>query len=209
VELITDWKHKCELKLLVCQPNPLRPDRVTIGFVLRDTNPDSPRVEVRLADKLRAVRCICPDADLEAIEGTLIGLSLVLKNITDFESYLQNLPADFPSDIALLSGGAVLTDSMDAEAELFEKHYLLPMAPGNGAGKSLADNETGRPYILRKMQEAFRNVGAWNFIAKEIPIDKYTFKSDPLKIDFNYTKRETSQQALAACRIRRQRLRQS
>jgi hypothetical protein len=67
-----EWKYKCEWKVLVC--NPLRPDRVTIGFVLRDTNPDSPRVEVRLAENLRAFRCLHPHVDIEAIEGTMLDL---------------------------------------------------------------------------------------------------------------------------------------
>ena len=189
---MTDWKHKCELQLLVCQPNPLRPDRVTVGFVLRDTNPDSPRVEVRLSEDLRAIRCIYPDADLEAIEGTLLDLSSVLKNVTDFESYLQNLPADFPADFSLVSGGAVLTDSMEAEAELFEDQYLSILK----AGASERERESGRPYIVRQMQQAFRNVGAWNFVTKETPVEKYTFKGDPLKIDFGYTNGGINQQRL-------------
>ena len=39
VELMAEkkeFRHKCELRLLVCEPSPLRPDRVTVGFVLRD-----------------------------------------------------------------------------------------------------------------------------------------------------------------------------
>jgi hypothetical protein len=195
-----DWKHKCELKVLVCQPNPLRPDRVTVGFVLRDTNPDSPRVEVRLADNLRAVRCIYPDADLEAIEGTLVDLSSILKNVTDFESYLQNLPADFPADFALISGGAVLTDSMESEAKLFEEQYLLTQHAGiaiaDGQNANTKETHSGRPYIRRKMQEAFIHFGVWDFITKDLPVDKYTFKGDPLRIDFSYSKRETKQKRM-------------
>jgi hypothetical protein len=186
-----DWKHKCELKVLVCQPNPLRPDRVTVGFVLRDTSPESPRIEIRLADNLRAIRCIYPDADLEAIEGTLQNLASVLKNVTDFDSYLQHLVADFPADFALMPGGAVLTDSMESEIALLEKQYLLSMVSGDHRS-SRQPAEIGRAYILRKMQKAFVHFGAWNFITKDLPIDRYTFKGDPLKIDFGFTKRDTT-----------------
>src|SRR3954471_14005232 len=109
------FKHKCELRLLVCEPNPLRPDRVTVGFVLRDINGDTPRVEVRLASNLRAIQCIYPEADLEAIEGTLLDMEPILKNVTDFEQYLQNMPADCPVDFSLLPETALLTDSIEDE----------------------------------------------------------------------------------------------
>ncbi len=184
-----EWKHRCELQLLVCEPDPLRPDRVTVGFVLRDTNPEAPRVEVRFAQDLRRVQCIYPDVDMEALQGTLADLESVLKNVTDFEKYLQNLPADFPLDFALLSKGAVLTDSMEMEIERFVPQYLTSRVSLDAAAVRERNAESityGRAYLLRKMQESFRNVGALNFLATDIPVDRYTFKGDTSAIDFGY-----------------------
>jgi hypothetical protein len=183
-----EFKHRCELRLLVCEPNPLRPDRVTVGFVLRDTNAETARVEVCLAPKLTALQCVYPDADLEAIEGTLLEMEPVLKNVTDFEQYLQNLPADCPADFSFLPGTAVLTDSMEDEIALLTNQYLVRLErtsdanPGNRTGQS----EVGRAYILRKMQEAFSAYGVSNFLQKDIPVSDYTFKHDQQKIDFAY-----------------------
>ena len=202
-----EFRHRCELRLLVCEPNPLRPDRVTVGFVLRDTNGDSPRVEVRLAPNLRAIQCICPDADLKAIEGTLVEMEPILRNITDFEQYLQNMPAECPAEFCFLPGSAVLTNSIDDELALLAQQYLsrpkrrvklseIDDRPEDGNGDGNAEeerssqrergNEIGRPYIRRRMQEALSQFGLWNVLQKDIPASDFTFKGNPLKIDFGY-----------------------
>lgn len=186
-----EFRHKCELRLLVCEPNPLRPDRVTIGFILRDTNGDEPRVEVRFASNLRAIQCIYPEADLEAIEGTLREMEPVLKNVTDFEHYLSNMPADLPVDLNFLPGTALLTDSIEDEVALLTKQYLarpakLPRADSEVETDRTSENETGRPYIRRKMQEAFRHFGVLEFMSPDMPVEKYTFKGGLPKLDFAY-----------------------
>ena len=181
-----EFKHRCELSLLVCEPNPLRPDRVTVGFVLRDTSTESPRVEVRTTTDLRAIRCIYPEADLEAIQGTLLDLEPILKNVTDFERHLQNLPADCPADFQVLPGIALLTNSIDNELELLEKQYLAATATTRTETSKSAH---GRTFILRQMQEAFRHFGISQFLEREIALDEFTFKGDPLQIDFGYLNR--------------------
>lgn len=188
-----EFRHKCELRLLVCEPNPLRPDRVTVGFVLRDTNGDTPRVEVRLASNLRSIQCIYPQADLEAIEGTLLEMEPILKNVTDFEQFLQNMPAEGPADFTFLPGTALLTDSMEDELTLLTEQYLKRLKKvspedeeSTATNAPAEENQIGRPYLRRKMQEAFRHFGLWNFVQKDIPVGKYTFQADPLKIDFGY-----------------------
>lgn len=206
------WKHRCELKLLVCQPNPLRPDRVTVGYVLRDTNSDAPRVEVRFAKNLGAVQCIYPDADLEALEGTLLDMASVLKNVTDFEKHLLNMPADFPADFTLVSGGALLTDDFEKELPLLEKQYLARIRKTRTAeaedtavdveGESDEIGEqVGRPYIRRRMQQAFHRAGAADLVANDIPVGKYTFQGDLLKIDFGHPKDKSEYRLLHATSV--------
>lgn len=183
------FKHRCELRLLVCEPSPLRPDRITVGFVLRDTNPENPRIEVCLAPKLTAIQCVYPDADLDAIESTLLEMEPVLKSVTDFEQYLRNLPADGPADFSFLPATALLTDSMDHEIQVLSDQYLVrPEPSGDGIGKGLGKppNEVGRAYILRQMQSAFSAHGVWNFLQKDVPVSEYTFQHDQQKIDFAY-----------------------
>ncbi|HEX6880897.1 MAG TPA: hypothetical protein VF135_11075 [Terriglobales bacterium] len=204
-----NWKHKCELKLLVCQPNPLRPDRVTIGYVLRDTNPDAARVEVRFAKNLSAVRCVYPDADIEAIEGTLLEMESVLKNVTDFEQHLLHMSPEFPADFALLSGGALLTDDFEKELPLLEKQYLT--RPKRTAQISelvteLSEAPTeaepvGRPYLRRRMHEAFAQAGSANLLATDIPVSEYTFQGDLLKIDFGYRRSEAKYRMMHAASV--------
>jgi hypothetical protein len=201
------WKHRCELKLLLCQPNPLRPDRVTVGYVLRDMNPDALRVEVRFAKSLAAVRCIYPDADLEAIEGTLLEMESVLKNVTDFEQHLLNMPADFPAEFSLLSGGALLTDDIEKELSLLERQYLTRLKRTNNLGETAdADVErdaepVGRPYLRRRMQEAFAQVGIANLLATDIPVGEYTFQGDLLKIDFGYRRSDSKYRMMHAASV--------
>ncbi len=183
-----NFKHKCELRLLVCEPNPLRPDRVTVGFVLRDLNPDNPRVEVKIASNLRAIRCVYPDADVEAISGALADLAPLLRDVTDIEKHLQHLPADFPVHFNFLSSTALLTDSIEEELPLLEKQYLSVM---RSAGRDSVDNQGesepfGRAYLRRRMQEEFGPLIETGLLVEEVAVSNYTFHGDPLKIDFGY-----------------------
>lgn len=182
------WKHKCELQLLVCEPNPLRPDRVTVGFVLRDLNPESPRVEVRFAKSLRAIGCVYPDADVEAISGALNDLAPLLRDVTDLEKHLQHLPADFPAHFGFLSSTALLTDSIEEELPLLEKQYLSAL---RRAGTESEDEPSdtarfGRAYIRRRMQEEFAPLLATGLLSADIGVSDYTFDGDRMKIDFGY-----------------------
>jgi hypothetical protein len=181
------WKHKCELQLLVCEPNPLRPDRVTVGFVLRDSNPENPRVEVKFASNLRAIRCIYPDVDLEAISGALNDLKPILKQVTDIDQYLQHLPQDFPVHFNFLSSTALLTDSIEAELPLLEKQYLSTLkAAGGDSAEEREPEQIGRAYIRRRMQQEFVPLLASGLLTEEIAVSDYTFDGDRLKIDFGY-----------------------
>ncbi len=187
-----DFRHKCELRLLVCEPNPFRPDRVTVGFILRDTSAEDPRVEVRLARDLRAIQCVYPEADLEAIESALLEMKPILANVTDFEQYLHNMPAETPADFTFLPGSAILTNSMDDEVALLTEQYLVRTSLPANEGKQRAHStkrETGRPYLLGRMKAAFDAYGLMDELQKEIDVSEYTFKGNPLKIDFGYRDR--------------------
>ena len=204
------WKHKCELKLLMCQPNPMRPDRVTVGYVLRDTSLEAARIEVRFAQNLSAVRCIYPDADLDAIQAVLLELESVLKNVTDVESYLQHLPADFPGDFALLPGTALLTDSIDDELAVLDRQYLVrpKRSKSEKSEASLGEenevseeNQIGRPYLRRAMQQSFSRLGITDLLLTEIPVSHYTFQGDLLKIDFGYRHNPSTYRLLHATSV--------
>lgn len=200
-----EWKHKCELQLLVCEPNPLRPDRVTVGFVLRDLLSDPPRIEVRFARNLRALRCIYPDADVEAIQGALLEQEHLLKQVTDIEKHFEYLPGDFPAHFEFLSSTAVLTDSIEKELPLLEGQYLATLR-GTRAGeesekeKQEEQYEIGRPYLRRRMQEELGLVVSSGLMATEILVNQYTFQGDPLKIDFGY-KRDSGYRMLHATSV--------
>lgn len=188
-----EFKHKCDLQLLMCEPNPLRPDRVTVGFVLRDLNCDPPRVEVRIAKDLRAVRCIYPDADIDAIQETLYYLKPLLETVTDVERHFDHLPSEFPVDLSLISKGAVLTDSIEQELALLEKQYVHSFEVADPPETRVAKNaDYGRAFLLRRMNEEFRSALLLNRLDEEIPVADYTFKGDPLRIDFGFRLKESA-----------------
>jgi hypothetical protein len=188
MELMKQWKHKCELQLLVCEPNPLRPDRVTVGFVLRDLNPEDPRVEVKIASNLRAIRCIYPDADVDAISGALSELKPLLTEVTDLDKYLQHLPADFPAHFSFVPSTALLTESIEAELPLLERQYLLALrrSTTDAEMERVEHGQFGRAYIRRRMQEEFSPLLASGLMTSDINMSDYTFEGDRLKIDFGY-----------------------
>lgn len=184
------WKHKCLRSVLVYRPNPLRPDRVTVGFVLAEVEGDSPRNELRFAPDLSSLHCIAPQLDLEAVEGMLLevesSLRSVIANVKDLHNFTTMLPEDVPDELEVLAPDAVLTDDFDAEVVTQSEQLFRSWRTEELDEEQRANRHYGRIYLQRQLQSIFGDFDVWTHLDKKIAVDQFVLKGDTLSIECGY-----------------------
>jgi Protein of unknown function (DUF3037) len=181
-----EFKHNCEFFVLQCMPDPLKGERVNVGMVLRDGNPQDPSVRVRIAESFRRIRCLEPGFDVDRFEEILRRAESVFANNLEFERQIE-LFEEWPEELVLLPKKAVLTDSIDDEIELLANQYLRARD-----WKVVASEEDSRATILREMRDTFEKAGVWRLMDKRLPAAEFTRRGDTLKLDCGYIDRSNS-----------------
>jgi hypothetical protein len=180
VELMEKFKHKCELKILQCSPNPLRREKVNVAFVLRDT--ESSDVEVVFSETFDRLLCLEPNFDIEFLRTVVPQIRSLLANVVDIENHIDKLPDQWPFAFEVLPGSALLTNSLPEELALLKAQYLpkkvRPVIEGS-------TRDSGRDVIFRHAADVFGQYGVWDLLKKEIPMADYV-PGDWLKIDMGY-----------------------
>lgn len=74
-----------------------------------------------------------------------------------------------------------LSQSPDKDLAVLARNYLERPAVAKREAKPGA-----RQRILARVQSAFESAGIWEHLNKNIPVAKYTYAGDPLKIDCGY-----------------------
>jgi hypothetical protein len=128
-----EWKHKCMRSVLTYRPDPLRPDCITVGFVLLELDGESKLRELRFAPDLSGLRCLAPDLAPEVVEQMLLEaepeLKSLLGNVTDLKTFSHLLPDSIPDELEILAPSPVLTN--DFEAEVGTQCDQLFRSPGS------------------------------------------------------------------------------
>ncbi|HUN87835.1 MAG TPA: DUF3037 domain-containing protein [Terriglobales bacterium] len=179
-----EFRHKCELVVLQCVPDPLKGERANVAVVLRDSNQQPPIVLVRFSERLHRLNCLEPGFDAVAFEEMLHQVDSVITNSLDFEQKL-GLLENWPEELTVAPKMAVLTDSMEDEIELLAKQYLRARD-----WKQPLDEEETRKYLVGRMRNQFELKGAWRLMDKRLPVEEFTRKGDKLKLDCGYADRE-------------------
>jgi len=175
-----EFRHKCELFLLQCTPDPLKGERVNVGVVLRDSNEDSRTVLVRFSERLSRIHCLEPGFDVESFEEMLQQSDSVLTNVVDFEDRIEH-SEEWPEELVLAPKMAVLTESMPDEIERLANQYLRARD-----WKQPIDEEETRNSILGQMRNQFELQGVWRLMDKRLSVAEFTRKGDKLKLDCGY-----------------------
>jgi len=182
-----EFKHRCELFVLQCTPDPMKGEKVNVGVVLRDTNGNEPKVLVRLSDRLKRINCLEPGFDIAAFEEMLYQAESLVLNTLDFERRIDQFE-DWPEELVVAPKMALLTNSMADEIARLEDQYLEPR-PWQKSGNSEEEN---RSAILKQMRNVFETAGVWRLMDKRLPVAEFTRRGDTLKLDCGYINRANS-----------------
>lgn len=172
--------HKSEFSLVRYMPDVLKGEFVNIGLVMRDTA--SSFADVCFTRDWRRVLCMDPDADIELLSALEDELRRALHSSAELDQVFlfQKLPDWASNAIQLTPMQGVLTESPAAEIGRLAEMYCEP------SRRARRREISGRQGIYTAMRDSFQQAGIWDLMRKRIPVEQYTRKGDPLKLDCGY-----------------------
>jgi Protein of unknown function (DUF3037) len=169
----------CNFFVLRYVPDAVKNEFVNIGLVLL---PQAGSAELRFTRDWSRVKCLDPEADLEALEAVEADLrdklralngdrDFILRKIQDsFSNALQ--PSEFTACAA--------AQSPAEEADLLARIYL------ESEKRRQPREVSTRQAVYQGMRREFESVGVWRAIPQPIVVANYTRRGDPLRVDCGY-----------------------
>jgi hypothetical protein len=174
-------KHQLGFYLLRYVPDAVKDEFVNIGVLLLGEGADAGYADIRLTRDWRRVLCLDPGADLAWLQALERDLRMRLQEAGSRADILYRLQDLCSNGIQLSSFKGCLGEEPAREIETLAKMYV-DVAPLR-AGKR---EPVGRMRIVAAMREAFERENIWALMQKNVTVEKYTHKGDPLKIDCSY-----------------------
>jgi len=172
-------RQQCSFFLLRYVPDAVKNEFVNIGLVLL---PPDGQPELRFTHDWSRVRCLDAEADVEVLGALESDLRDQLHGLNgDRDSILRRIQDSFSNALQTSEFKACLAESPAAEADELARLYLDRQRPRGSRQPS------SRQMIRDRMQQAFESVGVWQLMNKDIAVEKYTRKGDPLKLDCGYS----------------------
>lgn len=178
----------CVYRILRYTPNLIRDEWMNIGVVLLD--PARRHVRVRLIEEpgeIARLRRLHPHVD-EAVLRALAGdfERQFSAHARDPEALLAKLDETLSNVLQLSPQKGVLAEDFDLELDrLFHVHVEAPRwTPRTPEAPS-------HHRIRRLIHEAFRSAGLWDRTERSVPVEEFTYRGDPLRMDFAYRRNGT------------------
>ncbi len=183
--------RQCEFFLLRYIPNAVRGEFVNIGVVLLEEG-EAGFTGVRFTSDWRRARCLDPEVDIELLQSLEDDLQRVLESrFPEIINYreamsrrawlLGQMHESLSGALEVTAMAAVFTESPKLELGKLAQMYLEAKLRSQRA-------ITGRRAIYNTMRDAFESAGIWESpqMRKNIAVEQYTRKGDPLAIDCGY-----------------------
>jgi hypothetical protein len=191
----------CEFFVVRYVPDVVKGEFVNIGVVLRELDGGVPRREApRLCftHDWSRVRCIDAGADIALLEDLEQEFGRRLLESVDTPGPYTLLPlleSSLSNSIQITEPRTALAENLTTELEQLMRMYVEPMQTPDR--KAAARRKTGRPAIQAAVRTAFERAGAWAMMQKRMPVERYTRRGDPLRIDCGYRRDRTGSTAEA------------
>ncbi len=168
--------------------NLLRDEWINVGVLLFD--PTGSRFRSRFIEtdgEFSRLRRLQPNHDERILRALESHFQTAVASAEDPAAYLANLTETLSNAIELSPERGVLTEDFDAELDrLYQKHVAPPRASALGH-----EQDFGRAYLRSRLNDVFRRTGLAGQIERQVAVDEFTYKGDPLRIDFAYRRRGT------------------
>ena len=170
-------------------PNLVRDESVNIGILLYD--PLEKRIGVRIIEDPREfarVRRLHPNVDIEllrALHGEFE--ARIAEHHDDPEAYIRELEENLSNALQLSPRKGLLAERLDLELGRLYREQVEPPY----RGQPVKDFPETRPRIRARITEVFRSAGVLNRMEQSVAIEQFTYKDDPLRLDYAYWRNRT------------------
>jgi len=181
--------NPCAYHVIRYIPNLIRDEWVNIGVVVHD--PGAGRYRVRLIDEeseFARLRRLHPAADETLLRGVAPFLedSLTLHR-GELAAWISKLDQTLSNAVQFSPQKGLLAADLDAELDrLYSSHVAAPR-PRNASGETAGS----RSDIRARANQVFRTTGLWPKLTRNFRVDEFTFKGDPLRLDYSYQRNGT------------------
>jgi hypothetical protein len=181
--------NPCAYHVIRYIPNLIRDEWVNIGVVVHD--PGAGRYRVRLIEEeseFARLRRLHPAADETLLRGVAPFLEDSLTSHRgELAAWISKLDQTLSNAVQFSPQKGLLAADLDAELDrLYSSHVAAPR-PHAASGETAGS----RSDIRARANQVFRTTGLWPKLTRNFRVDEFTFKGDPLRLDYSYQRNGT------------------
>ncbi len=178
-----DEKQAWTYRVLRYAPDLVRDEWVNIGVLLHD--PTGRRLGARLVGEENELGRILR-MHAAADQGLLRALPAffedeIRSHAEDYPAYLSRLDETLSNVLQLGPRRGLAGEDFEGELDRLYQEYVAP--PPARPGRLF---ESSRAGILKAAREIFERAGIFLRLKKRVPVERFTYKGDPLKFDYGY-----------------------
>jgi hypothetical protein len=169
-------------------PNLVRDEWLNVGVLLVDPGR---RFEARFIEEsgeFGRVRRLHPNADETVLRALERHFQAVVGGAEDPSAYLAKLDTILSNVIQLSPEHGLLAGDFDAELDRLYQQHVAPPRRAGAMSRLLAGS---RAAILSRLGQVLRGVGLSGRLERRVPVDQFTFRGDPLRLDYAYRRNGT------------------
>lgn len=184
----TNW-NACSYWVVRYTPNLVRDEWLNVGVLLLD--PARKRFAARFIEEngeFGRIERLHPNSDLAVLRSLDRHFETVVGGAEDPVAYLAKLGDTLSNVVQLSPERGLLASDFDAELDrLYQQHVAPPRR--TGAIARLVANSRG--WILSRMGEVLRAAGLAGRLDRRVPVAEFTYRGDPLRLDYAYRRNGT------------------
>jgi len=170
-------------------PNLVRDEWLNVGVLLLD--PGLSRFEARFIEEsgeFGRVRKLHPNSDERVLRALERHFDTVVRGAENPSAYLAKLGDTLSNVVQLSPERGLLGGDFDGELErLYQQHVAPPRRAG--AMSRLVANSRG--WILSRLGAVLRGAGLTGRLERRVRVEEFTYKGDPLRLDYSYRRNGT------------------
>jgi hypothetical protein len=170
-------------------PNLVRDEWLNVGVLLLD--PGLSRFEARFIEEsgeFGRVRKLHPNSDETVLRALERHFDTVVRGAEDPSAYLAKLGDTLSNVVQLSPERGLLGGEFDAEIERLYQQHVAPPPRVGAVSRFLANS---RAAILSRLGEVLRGAGLAGRLERRVRVEQYTYKGDPLRVDYAYRRNGT------------------
>lgn len=176
--------HACSYWVVRYTPNLVRDEWLNVGVMLFD--PETKRFEARFIEENQEfgrIRKLHPNADEAILRGLESFFQTDIGGAEDPAARLGKLEETLSNVVELSPRRGLLAQDLAVELERLYQQHVAPPRRMSAAGKWL---ESGRGLIRRRFNDLLGRAGLAKRVERRVRVEEFTFRSDPLRLDYGY-----------------------